>query len=92
MTLPTRLLITGVALIAALGIGSAPSGQPGRLAPILPAKAAAACGEAVSHAARSGAERARDGIARPWRDLWTDLRWAQLAGLAAFEEWRDSQG
>jgi hypothetical protein len=47
---------------------------------------------AVSHAALGGAERARDGIARPWRKLWIDLRWAHLAGLEALEEWRGSQG
>jgi hypothetical protein len=92
MALPTRLLITGVGLIAALGIGVAPPGHTGRLAPILPPKAAAACGEAVSHAALSGGERAREGIARPWRKFLTDLRRAHVAGLAALEEWRGDQG
>lgn len=92
MALPTRLLITLVGVISALGIGTAPPGHTGPLAPILPPQAAAACGEAVSHAALAGGERAREGIARPWRKFLTDLRWARVAGLAALEEWRGSHG
>jgi len=92
LALPTRLAITMVGVIAALGIGAAPPGHTGRLAPILPPQAAAACGEAVSHAAVAGGERAREGIARPWRKFWTDMVWARVAGLAAFEEWRSGRG
>ena len=92
LALPTRLAVTAVGVIAALGIGTAPPGHTGRLAPILPPEAAAACGEAVSHAAVAGGERAREGIARPWRKFWTDLLWARVAGVSALEEWRASRG
>jgi hypothetical protein len=92
LALPTRLAITAVGVIAALGIGTAPPGHTGRLAPILPPEAAAACGEAVSHAAVAGGERAREGIARPWRKFWSDLVWARVAGLAVLDEWQTSRG
>jgi len=92
MALPTRLLLTLVGVIAALGIGTAPPGHATGLVPTLPPKAAAACGEAVSHAALAGGERARAGIARPWRKFWTDLLWARVAASSALEEWRTSRG
>ena len=84
LALPTRLLITLLGAIAALGIGSANS------AAVQPAAAgsAAACQEAVSEVVESRGERARDGIARPWRKVWTDLLWARVAGRSAYEEWR----
>ena len=88
MGLPIRLLVTLMGVIAALGIGTAPPGQPAGLVPTLPPKAAAACGEAVSHAALAGGARAREGIARPWRKFWSDLLWARVAGLSVLEEWR----
>lgn len=92
LALPTRLAVTLIGLLAALGIGSAPPGAAPGLAPALPPQAAAACGEALSDAARAGGARAREGIVRPWRKLWTDLGWARIAGLSAFEAWRAGQG
>ena len=92
MALPTRLLLTLLGVIAALGIGAAPPGHAAGLVPALPPKAAAACGEAISHAALAGGERAREGITRPWRKFWTDLLWARLAGSSVLEEWRAARG
>lgn len=88
IALPTRLVITLVGVLVALGIGSAPQGHAAGLAPVLSPKAAAACTEAISEAARSGGERAREGIVRPWRKFWTDLRWARVAGRSVLEDWR----
>lgn len=88
MGLPLRLLVTLVGVLVALGIGTAPPGHAAGLVPMLPPRAAAACSEAVSHAALVGGERAREGIARPWRKFWTDLLWARVAGRSVYEEWR----
>jgi hypothetical protein len=85
MALPTRLAITLIGVLAALGIGSASSSGAKKAA--LPPQAAA-CGEAVSRVVEARGERARDGIARPWRKVWSDLVWARIAGRSAWEEWR----
>jgi hypothetical protein len=87
LALPTRLLVTLLGAIAALGIGSANSAavQP---AATVPPKVAAACQEAVSEVVESRGERAREGIARPWRKVWSDLLWARVAGRSVYEEWR----
>lgn len=92
LAFPTRLAITIVGLVVALGIGTAPPGHAAGLVPLIPSQAAAACGEAVSDAAGIGAVRAREGIARPWRKLWNDLVWARTAGHAALQEWQASRG
>jgi hypothetical protein len=92
LALPTRVVITAVGMIAALGIGTAPPGHTGPPAPLLPPKAAAACGEAVSHAALAGGERAREGIARPWLEFWSDVVWARVAAIAVLEEWQGGRG
>jgi hypothetical protein len=92
LALPTRAVVTAVGMIAALGIGAAPPGHIGTPAPLLSPQAAAVCGEAVSQAAFAGGERAREGIARPWRKFWSDMVWARVAGVAVLEEWRDNRG
>jgi len=92
MAMPTRLAVTLVGAFVVLGIGAAPPGRAAGLAPVLPPKAAAACGQAISQTAQLGGERASEGIARPWRKFWTDLSWARIAGLAALEEWRAGRG
>jgi hypothetical protein len=87
MALPTRVAITLLGVIAALGIGSAnSSGGVKRAAAVSPQ--AAACGEAVSKVVEARGARAREGIARPWRKVWSDLVWARVAGRSAWEEWR----
>ncbi len=90
LALPTRLLIAFLGVIAALGIGSAPSG--GKPAAAVSPQAAAACGEAVSKVVEHRGERAREGIARPWRRFWGDLLWAHVAGRSVYEEWRAGRG
>jgi hypothetical protein len=42
----------------------------------------------VSEVVESRGERAREGIARPWRKVWSDLLWARVAGRSVYEEWR----
>jgi hypothetical protein len=92
MALPTRLLATALGVIAALGIGTAPSVHAARPAAAVPPEAARACGEVVSSVVEGRSERAREGIARPWRKFWSDLVWARVAGLSAYEEWRATRG
>jgi len=84
LALPTRLLVTLLGAIAALGIGSASSVAVQPVA----AGSAAACQEAVSDVVESRGERAREGIARPWRKVWSDLLWARIAGRSVYDEWR----
>ena len=92
MALPSRLVVTAVGVIAALGIGTAPSVHAAEPAAV-PREVAQACGEVVSQVVEGRGERAREGIARPWRKVWSDLLWARVAGFSAYEEWlatRDS--
>jgi len=90
LALPTRVLVTFVSVIAALGIGAAPPVDAASPAAALPE--AAACGGAVSRVVEARGERARAGIARPLRKLWSDLLWARVAGRSAYEEWRADRG
>jgi hypothetical protein len=89
MSLPTRLAITALGAALALGIGAAP--KAGAATPASPV-AAAACSEVVARVVDDRGERAREGIARPWRRFWSDLLWARVAGLSLYEEWRGSRG
>jgi hypothetical protein len=90
LALPTRILVTLLGAIAALGIGSAQSAgaRPAAARP----QAAAVCQEAVEEVALRRGERAREGIVRPWRKFWSDLLWAHVAGRSAYEDWRAGRG
>ena len=92
LALPTRLLVTVLGAIAALGIGSANPATAARPAGGVSPQAAAACQEAVSEVVENRGERAREGIARPWRKFWSDLLWAHVAGRSVYEEWRAGRG
>jgi len=88
LALPTRLLVTVLGVIAALGIGAAPPvGARGAPAAAVSPQAAA-CGEAVSNVVEVRGEKAREGIARPWRKFWSDLLWVRVAGRSVYEELR----
>jgi len=89
LALPTRLALTALCAALALGIGAGP--RAGAAATVAPATAAA-CGEAVSQVVDERGARAREGIVRPWRNFLGDLRWARVAGLALYDEWRASRG
>ncbi len=89
LALPTHLLVTDLGVIAALGFGAAPPAGAGSGKPAAAlSPQAAACGEAVSNAVEVRGEKAREGIARPWRKFWSELLWARVAGRTVYEEWR----
>jgi hypothetical protein len=92
LSLLARLAILVAGVIAALGIGSAPRAATARAAAAAGREASAACGEVVSRVVEDRRERARAGIARPWVELWEELRWARVAGRSALEEWRAGDG
>jgi hypothetical protein len=89
MSLPSRLMLTALGAALALGIGSA---RPAGASPRLANSATTACGEVVTHVVGERGERAREGIARPWRKFWSDLAWARVAGVSLYDEWRSSRG
>jgi hypothetical protein len=89
-----RLTLTAAGVLAALGIVTA---APGRATASARRSneadaAAAACSEFVSGAVGARGEVAREGIARPWRKVWSDLLWARVAGSSLYAEWRSDRG
>jgi hypothetical protein len=90
--LPTHVVITALGLLAALGIGATPPGQASSAVAPVPPAAASACGKAVSQVVEERGERARKGIARPWRRFWGDLVWARVAGHSLYRDWRNGRG
>ena len=88
-----RLAITAAGVLAALGMVSAAPGRVTAAARQAPhSDAAAACGDYVSDEVGARSAVAREGIARPWRKVWTDLIWARVAGASLYQEWRADEG
>jgi len=89
-----RLALTAAGVLAALGMVAV---VPDR-ATAAPRRsneaeaAAAACGEFVSGAVGARGAVASEGIARPWRKVWSDLLWARVAGASIYAEWRSDRG
>jgi len=89
-----RLALTSAAVLAALGmVNAAPGRATAAARPARAAEAAAtACGEFVSEEVEVRGAVAREGIARPWRKVWSDLLWARVAGASLYQEWRTARG